>query len=586
MLSARSCNLKVSAKINVGSSQRNSIKLNGPRTSAFTSNTIFYRAIRVKTSSSRGDKQSEEPAWYEDRGNGGNNGGNGNGGDDGWGELPEDGGRSGGGYGGNFGVLLAAAAASYGAYNLYQKRKKSGSGILKGLPLPDEYDSDDVRTLKRLLRDVFSDLVKVRTRLDELENATGIASSDLVVDATPLEATSTKSGNNSNTTASPAGSSPNSPSLSRTRSALSGALKIGGGLLWDQEASSSPASASSPLNAPRDGSAGTAGGVGLDTVQDAGVRLGTDLILRVGGPVRGGKDAVMAEVRIDPGEEQFALQKILYSCRVAPGLRAILAPFGARGQDVAYTLNPLAGQGLTSSVKHGNPLHQKVLGSVLAAAADLKKAWLSLAYFSSSGAGGGSDDGEIHNTIMAQAVISPIPAISLGLTILEPGENLLRGGGSSGISGSSSSSSSSPTSSSLGGGVGGIGGVLPPPGQPQRQLGGMVALSIKDLALHGWAAADSDSLETKAWHDIQWGMSVGPRQDGSGNGWSLGVGKIAAAGPGPQSEELLEALQPNLIEISTQWNMGDGMLLTPGVVVLKKGGQNTVFAGIKTAWMF
>lgn len=539
-------------------------------------NQRFFRAVKVKTSSSSGDKQSE-PAWFEDRGNGGNNGGNGDGGDNGWGDLPEDGGSNGGGYGGNVVALLVAAAASFGAFNLYQRRK-NGDGILDGLPLPDEYDSDDVRSLKRLLRDVFSDLVKVRSRLDELETATGVASSDLVADATPLEATSTKSGNNnsnSRSSASPTGgySSFSSP---RSRSALSGALKIGGGLLWDQEASAAASTPSISQPAPRSGS-----GFGLDAVQDVGVRLGTDLILRVGGPVRGGKDAVMAEVRIDPGEEQFALQKILYSCRVAPGLRAIMAPFGARGKDVAYTLNPLAGQGLTSSVKHGNPLHQKVLGSALAAAADLKKAWLSLAYFSSSGAGGGDDGGnEIQNVVMAQAVISPIPAISLGLTVLEPGENLLRRPGSH-LS-SSSNSSSSPTSSSLGG----IRPPPPPPSQQQRQLGGMIALSIRDLALHGWTAAEADSVETKAWHDIEWGMSLGPQQDGSGNGWCLGIGKVAAAGPGPQSEDPLEALQPNLMEISTQWNMGDGMLLTPGVVVLRKGGQNTVFAGVKTAWMF
>jgi hypothetical protein len=567
-------NFKISANTHAGNAPRNLNLLTGHGTKASTTNPRFSRALKVQTRSSSEDKQSQ-PAWFEDRGNGGNNGGNGGGDDNGWGELPEDGGSNFGGFNGNVGVLLAAAAASFGAFNLYQKRKKS-DGILDGLPLPEEYDSDDVRTLKRLLRDVFSDLVKVRSRLDQLETATGVASSDLVADATPLEATSTKSGSNSSS-ASPAsgGSSSNSP---RLKSALSGVLKIGGGLLWDQDASSASAASTPTIsqNASRDGSGN---GLGLDTVQDAGVRLGTDLILRVGGPVRGGKDAVMAEVRIDPGEEQFALQKILYSCRIGPGLRAILAPFGARGQDVAYTLNPLAGQGLTSSVKHGNPLHQKVLGSVLAAAADLKKTWLSLAYFSSNG-GGDSGDGDVQNSIMAQAVVSPIPAISLGLTILEPAENLLNLPESRG-----SSSSSTPTSSSLGGV--GVGGIAPPPlGQQQRQLGGMLAVSIGDLALHGWTAAAADTVETKAWHVIQWGMSVGPRQDGSGNGWSLGIGKIAAAGPGTQSDDPLEALQPNLMEISTQWNMGDGMLLTPGVVVLRKGGQNTVFAGLKTAWLF
>ncbi len=38
-----------------------------------------------------------------------------------------------------------------------------------------------------------------------------------------------------------------------------------------------------------------------------------------------------------------ALQ-VLYNCRLSQRARLILAPFGARGRDAAYTLNPLAGQ--------------------------------------------------------------------------------------------------------------------------------------------------------------------------------------------------------------------------------------------------
>ena len=36
--------------------------------------------------------------------------------------------------------------------------------------------------------------------------------------------------------------------------------------------------------------------------------------------------------------------QVLYNCRLGQHLRVLLAPFGARGRDAAYTLNPLAGQ--------------------------------------------------------------------------------------------------------------------------------------------------------------------------------------------------------------------------------------------------
>lgn len=409
-----------------------------------------------------------------------------------------------------------------------------------------------MRTLKRLLREAFADLVRVRTRLDELEAVTGVTPSDTIADATPLDPDAARKG--SHAQASPRGG----PSV------LSGALKIGGGLLWEDE----PA----------------AGGLGA--VADAGVRLGTDLILRVGAPVRGGKDAVMAEVRVDPGEEQFALQRILYSARIAPGLRAVLAPFGARGQDVAYTLNPLAGQGLTSAVKHGSPMHRRVLGSVLGLAADLRRAWLSLALFSEK-----TEEGEPLDVVMAQAVVAPVPALSLGLAVLEPREALAANLFPPPPSARPSEAETplpTPRMSARGPvpSAGALSAAAAAAGPPRRQLGATAALAAGPLALHAWAAADGDAVQAQAWHRVQWGASVGPQGDGSGSGWCLGVGRVDAAGPGTRSADPAQALAPNLLEVSTQLNLGEGMLLTPGVVVLRRGGQSTVFAGLKTAWMF
>jgi hypothetical protein len=45
-------------------------------------------------------------------------------------------------------------------------------------------------------------------------------------------------------------------------------------------------------------------------------------------------------------------------------------------------------------------------------------------------------------------------------------------------------------------------------------------------------------------------------------------------------------LEPNMMELSTQFNLGEGLFLTPGVVLVRRTGAATVFAGVKTSWMF
>jgi hypothetical protein len=215
--------------------------------------------------------------------------------------------------------------------------------------------SDDVRTLKRLLREVFADVLKVRGRLDTLEAAAGVSPEG---DA-PADASAVSRPSASSPAAAAAGAA--GGRQGRMPGAVGGALRLGGGLLWAEDED--------------------AGGA-VGEVEAAGARLGTDLLLQVGAAPRGGLDAVSAEVRVDPSQERVALRKVLYACRVAPGVRLLLAPFGARGRDAAYTLNPAAGQGLSAAVRHGSPLHSRVLGSMVGAAVDLRRAWLSVAFFS------------------------------------------------------------------------------------------------------------------------------------------------------------------------------------------------------------
>ena len=57
--------------------------------------------------------------------------------------------------------------------------------------------------------------------------------------------------------------------------------------------------------------------------------------------------------------ERLALHaQMLYTLSPARKLTIVLAPVGGRGDDVASTLNPVAGRGLTHLVRFGCGLHQ------------------------------------------------------------------------------------------------------------------------------------------------------------------------------------------------------------------------------------
>lgn len=130
----------------------------------------------------------------------------------------------------------------------------------------------------------------------------------------------------------------------------------------------------------------------------------------------------------------------------------------------------------------------------------------------------------------------------------------------------------------------------------QRQLGSTLAWRLgEDAVLHGWAAADADEVE----HSVrsgrlaevrpqQWGLLLGSFPDGSGNGWAVGAGhSAAAAGASEAGAAGGSRLLPNLYELSLQFNMGDGLTVTPGMVVLApRGGRTTALLGVRTAWAF
>jgi hypothetical protein len=137
----------------------------------------------------------------------------------------------------------------------------------------------------------------------------------------------------------------------------------------------------------------------------------------------------------------------------------------------------------------------------------------------------------------------------------------------------------------------------------QRQLGATLAWRLGDDAvLHGWAATDADAPGTggrtgqlrDAVTPRQWGLVLGSYPGASsGAAWALGVGRTAAgsaaaagasgSGSGGSGGDLL----PNMYELSLQFDLGEGLLVTPGMVVTTQpGGGGTAFLGLQSAWAF
>lgn len=261
------------------------------------------------------------------------------------------------------------------------------------------------------------------------------------------------------------------------------------------------------------------------------------------------------------GNDNFILEKIMYLCRLTSQLRAVVVPIGGSGQDIAYTLNPVAGQGLTAMVRHGSPLHQEPLGAVAGVAVDLDKAWFSGGVFSNKI--GNNNGGQfpllraLHNNsreeekgVLVQGAVALSHDVSLGAILKQK------------ISSSST----------------------------DREMGLMGAIRIgAAAALHSWThlrLGDNGSKSSNRGVD-GWGCCVAAypdsnNNDGGGNGWTVGAGKINHKRGGGGG-----VLVPNMYEVSMKVDMGDGVTLTPGmVVVVGEGGRREVMAGVRSTVSF
>ncbi|CAI5509758.1 unnamed protein product [Closterium sp. Naga37s-1] len=124
------------------------------------------------------------------------------------------------------------------------------------------------------------------------------------------------------------------------------------------------------------GSSGKSGGAGSSGGSAQGKR-------------REPEDLLVTELTSGLGEESSSfmlggpvnLHKVLYSAALWDGVHLAVAPLGAVGSDVAEPINPLKDQGLTRFSSGGLPLHRRARGSALALTLRSASSSFSLAHF-------------------------------------------------------------------------------------------------------------------------------------------------------------------------------------------------------------
>ena len=134
--------------------------------------------------------------------------------------------------------------------------------------------------LTRLTQESFAELVKLRVRLEELEG-------DGSAGGAPADASLVGGRGPRAAGVAPAGQQ----GAGHGRHArLSGVLRMGGGLMWAQD--------------------GAADAAEVTLLDQAALKLGSDVLLHLGAMVRGGQDSVHAECRLESAAESLTLRKV------------------------------------------------------------------------------------------------------------------------------------------------------------------------------------------------------------------------------------------------------------------------------------
>lgn len=254
---------------------------------------------------------------------------------------------------------LAAARAALVSASL---RARAAFVAASAAPGAQPAQPQDVARLRRLARDAFAELAEARDRLRALEDADQAAS------------------------ARPFGSK-----APRARGALggiaswtpAGADALGEAGVWDAQGPTADA-ALPPLELEL--RSAPAGPGSLLTVRGRAASAGGPLLVR------------------DVG----------FQARLSRALRVVASAAGARPSDAAFSLNALAGRGLSRAVRLGSPLHAaRRDASAVGVARDGSASWLSLQLLQGSSKASGAT-AAVPAAAVAQALVAPLSWLSLG----------------------------------------------------------------------------------------------------------------------------------------------------------------------------
>ncbi|CAI5512961.1 unnamed protein product [Closterium sp. Naga37s-1] len=143
-------------------------------------------------------------------------------------------------------------------------------------------------------------------------------------------------------------------------------------------------------------------------------------------------DLLITELTAGLGEDSSSfmlggpinLHKVVYSAEVADGVRVIAAPVGATGTDIAESMNPLKNQGLTRFASNGIPLHQRAKGTALGLSLASSSASFSIAQFlhgwgvTPDAAEGGDASAGLCSSSMVQLALQPQDNVLLSFSAL------------------------------------------------------------------------------------------------------------------------------------------------------------------------
>ncbi|CAK0740485.1 hypothetical protein CVIRNUC_001254 [Coccomyxa viridis] len=263
----------------------------------------------------------------------------------------------------------------------------------------------------------------------------------------------------------------------------------------------------------------------------------------------------------------------------------LTALWNGRGDDVAWTLHPQAGRGVSSLMRHGCALHRSCCGSGLGVKHRVGDCYLSAAHLNGVSHTLPAQPGAQRTATLLQADFVPNAQLALGLTGVQRG-NLQSAGDSSASaprpgnaslmakdreaaprSSAAQGSSDSSSSSHQQGGL-----------HSSRSLAltGAWRSLYDEYTLGGWLALDNADWKRRR----SWGATMSSIPDRDGQSWALSVGSVPFSASGNGSRRQLQA------EAALHIAAGQGMLLTPSMIGVCSGSSRSAAAALRAELSF